>query len=205
MSDSSRPTPSLVERRNTGFPTPKDHTVVKLFSGDCYVTDKPNYMLVTILGSCVSACIRDPIAGVGGMNHFLLPDGGDVDFEHASQATRYGAYAMEQLINGIISKGGQKSRLEVKLFGGGNVIKSNTLIGDRNVQFVKQFLRREGLLVSSADLGGTYPRRIHYYPDTGKVMMRNLRRKEDYDVVKEEQQFAASLTKKPFEGEVDLF
>lgn len=205
MTNKPSATAQSEERRKSGFPTPDDHSIVKLFSGDCYVTDKPKHLLVTILGSCVSACIRDPIAGIGGMNHFLLPHGEHRDFDHVNEATRYGAYAMEQLINGIISKGGVKSRLEVKVFGGGNVIKSNTLIGDRNVQFVREFLRKEGLLITGSDLGGTYPRRIHYYPDTGKVMMRNLRRQEDMKVIEEERQFAAALEKKPVEGEVDLF
>lgn len=193
------------ERRSGGFDMPENHNIIKLFSGDCYVTDQPNSMLVTILGSCVSACIRDPHSGIGGMNHFLLPHGEHRDIAHTSEATRYGAYAMEKLINGIISLGGSKSRLEVKLFGGGNVIKSNTLIGHRNVEFVKDFMRKEGLLISSSDLGGDYPRRIHYFSDTGKVMMRNLRRKEDMLVVEEERKFAESLSVKPIEGDVDLF
>lgn len=194
-----------VERRSGGFAMPEDHHVIKLFSGDCYVTDKPKSMLVTILGSCISACIRDPQNGIGGMNHFLLPHGEHRDIAHTQEATRYGAYAMEQLINGIIKLGGSKGRLEVKLFGGGNVIKSNTLIGHRNVEFVKDFMKKEGLLIAGSDLGGDYPRRIHYFTDTGKVMMRNLQRKEDLAVVEEEKRFAASLETKPIEGDVDLF
>lgn len=179
--------------------------VIKLFSGDCFVTNQANHMLVTILGSCVSACIRDPIAKVGGMNHFLLPDIHDSKNLGADEATRYGAFAMERLINEILKFGGLKTRLEVKVFGGGNVIASSALIGSKNVRFVKDFLSREGLRIIGEDLGGDYPRRIHYYPDTGKVMMRNLRRKEDMNIVEEEKRYASSLYQQPVEGDIDLF
>ena len=181
-------------------------TVVKIFSGDCYVSDQPGEMLVTILGCCVAACIRDPIIGVGGMNHFLLPgtleDGGDAD---DGKALRYGVYAMEQLINEILKRGGNKSRLEIKLFGGGNVTNNSAAIGSKNALFVQEFFRKEGLAVATEDLGGDLPRRIHYYSDTGKVMMRKLKRREDMVVVEEEQQFDSLLRKTPLEGSIDLF
>ncbi len=193
------------ERRRSGWDMPKDHTIVKLFSGDCYVTDQSKHMLVTILGSCVSACIRDPKTGVGGMNHFLLPRTKSDVRSDSSEAARYGAFAMEQLINGLLQLGAVKSRLEVKVFGGGNVIDSNLLIGSQNIQFVREYLLKEGLLILSSDLGGTYPRRIHYFPDTGKVMMRNLQRSEDKKIVEEEKRFAETLANKPIGGDVDLF
>lgn len=185
--------------RNTGL------HVVKLFSGDCYVTDKPDHMLVTILGSCVSACIRDPDKKVGGMNHFLLPHLNESHGQSTDDSTRYGAFAMEKLINEILKLGGQKSRLEVKVFGGGNVIDNSAMIGSKNVSFVKDFLRSEGLKIVSEDLGGNYPRRLHYYPDTGKVMMRQLQRKEDMKIAEEEKRYAKSLDVKPVEGDIDLF
>lgn len=183
-----------------------DVTVVKIFSGDCYVNEGPGEMLVTILGSCVAACIRDPKIGIGGMNHFLLP--GTLDDEKSTEdpgALRYGVYAMEQLINEILKKGGNKLRLEVKLFGGGNVINNSAAIGSKNAAFVREFFKREGLAVATEDLGGDYPRRIHYYPDSGKVMMRKLRRREDMAVVEEERSFERSLSQKPVEGSIDLF
>lgn len=183
-------------------------TVIKIYSGEYYVTNKPGEMIVTILGSCISACIRDPIAGVGGMNHFLLPGNSahfDHDFAHASEAARYGVFAMEQLINEIIKLGGVKSRFEVKLFGGGNVTSSTAMIGDKNVEFVRDFIAEEGLKVDSEHLGGKLPRRIHYYPDTGKVMMRLLKRKEDLRIIEEEKTFEKTISKKPVEGDVELF
>ncbi len=180
-------------------------TVVKVFSGDCYTTANNGEMLVTILGSCIAACIRDPLAQVGGMNHFLLPDSNNV----GDAPTRYGAYAMEKLINDLLKKGAQKSRLEIKVFGGGNVIKSSAMIGDKNVKFIRDYLGKEGLRIIQEDLGGTSPRRIHYYPDTGKVMMRKLNRKEDYEQVEQEEStYEKAITiksKKEVEGQVELF
>lgn len=182
-------------------------TVVKIFSGECYVTSSPGEMIVTILGSCVSACIRDPIAGVGGMNHFLLPGDGSRSVSELSltDANRYGVNAMEFLINEILKRGGVKSRLEVKVFGGGNVTASSAMIGSKNSEFVRTFLRNEGLKTVSEDLGGTLPRRIHYYPDTGKVMVRKLNRREDMEIVDREKKYEQTLHTKPIEGDIDLF
>lgn len=179
--------------------------VTTLLSGDYYVTNQPGEMIVTILGSCVAACMRDPVVKIGGMNHFLLPDNPDARQKGAGEATRYGAYAMEQLINGIIKLGGHKNRLEVKVFGGGNVINNSAMIGARNAEFVRKFLKDEGLPILSEDLGDTYPRRLRYYPDTGKVMLLKLQRKEDMKVVDEEKQFVSTLKAKPIEGDIELF
>lgn len=175
--------------------------VVKIFSGDWYVSTQGNEMLATILGSCVSACIRDPIAGVGGMNHFLLP--GEADSQ-TSDSARYGVYAMESLINGILKSGGRKDRFEVKVFGGGNVINNSARIGSKNAAFIRNFLSKEGFRIASEDLEGDHPRRLHYYPDTGKVMMRTLRRKEDMAVVAEEARYTKSISK-PIESDIELF
>ncbi len=178
--------------------------VVKIFSGDWYVSTEKNEMLTTILGSCVSACIRDTALNIGGMNHFLLPGDDTMVAEH-SDAARYGLFAMESLINGILKAGGQKNRLEVKVFGGGNVINNSTKIGSKNASFIRNFLRQEGYRIVSEDLEGDYPRRINYFPETGKVMMRKLHRKEDFRVVDEEARFSKSITVKPVEGDIDLF
>lgn len=189
----------LIERRSSD--RDDDVTVVKLMTGDYFVTDQPHHMLMTILGSCVSACMRDPITRIGGMNHFLLPgDGGD-----DSESTRYGVYAMEKLINDIVKLGGTKSRLEVKVFGGGNVTNNSALIGSRNAEFVRHYLENERLPIVSEDLGDTYPRRLRYYPDTGKVMMMKLRRKSDYEVVKEEADFVKTFKSTPHENDIELF
>jgi chemotaxis protein CheD len=183
-----------------------DYNTVTLFSGDYYVSSNPNDMLVTILGSCISACICDPIAKVGGMNHFLLP-GNDaiVDSAKAGDAARYGVFAMEKLINGILCAGGRKDRLEVKVFGGGNVINNSMRIGSKNAAFVRSFLAAEGLPIHSEDLEEDLPRRVHYFPSTGRAMMRKLRRKDDMKVVEEEARYQKKISSQPVEGTIDLF
>ena len=188
----------------TYFDPKADATVVKVFSGDCYVTDQPNEMMVTVLGSCIAACIRDPIAHVGGMNHFLLPD----SVNAGDAPMRYGAYSMEKLINDILKKGGRKTRLEVKIFGGGNVIESSAMIGDKNVKFIREYLSMEGLRIAQEDVGGTSPRRIHYYPDSGKVMMRKIASKDDVENIKKEERTyskkISTISSHGDEGDVEL-
>jgi len=178
--------------------------VVKIISGEWHVASEPNHMLATILGSCVSACIRDPITRVGGMNHFLLP-GDESKVGTISDSARYGVFAMESLINGILKAGGQKHRFEVKVFGGGNVINNSARIGSKNAKFIRDFLKKEGFRITSEDLEGDYPRRLNYYPDTGKVMMRLLRRKEDMMVVEEEDRYKKKIVGQPVGGEIELF
>ena len=178
--------------------------VVKIFAGDWYVSTNKKEMMSTILGSCVSACIRDPQLGIGGMNHFLLPGDERTD-SHMSDATRYGVYAMESLVNGIMKAGGRKERLEVKVFGGGNVINNSARIGSKNAQFIRSFLQKEGFKITSEDLEGDYPRRVHYYPETGRVMMRKLMRKEDRIVLEEEAKYKKKIVAAPIEGNIELF
>ncbi len=182
-------------------------TVVKLMTGDCYVTGEPGEMLVTILGSCISVCMRDPVVGAGGMNHILLPGNSNTALEKGDPgySTRFGAFAMEELINGIMKLGGKKERLEVKMFGGGNVIKNSAMIGTKNINFVKEFLKNEGLKVVSQDVGGTHPRRIHYYPDTGRLMLRQLKRKEDMEIVNREKDYESKIIKPAPSSDVELF
>lgn len=177
--------------------------VVKIFSGDWHVT-RENVMISTILGSCVSACIRDPYASVGGMNHFLLPGEDGMDSQNSDSA-RYGVFAMESLLNGILKNGGRKDRLEIKVFGGGNVINNSARIGSKNAEFIRTFLGKEGLRIASEDLEGDYPRRINYYPISGKLMMRQLRRREDLHVVEEESRYKRNIIQKPIEGNIELF
>lgn len=177
-------------------------TIVKLFTGGCHVTSEPAEVIVTILGSCIAACVRDPFVHVGGMNHFLLPG----DHEHGDMhSMRFGAFAMETLLNELLKRGARKERLEVKLFGGGNVVAGLSDVGARNIAFIRQFLRTENIGIAVEDVGGPYPRRIHYYPDTGKVMVRKLRRTDDLAVAQEEQNYLKKISRKPAEGSVELF
>lgn len=142
-----------------------NHWYVQIMQGDFYVTDAPQEVLTTILGSCIAACIRDPSLGVGGMNHFLLPESDGED----RNASRFGVNAMEVLINGILKRGGERSRLEAKLFGGANVINALSDVGSRNVAFARQFLGDEGISVTGGDIGGTMPRRIQFWPASGRA------------------------------------
>ena len=138
---------------------------VQLTLGDTYVTSDPEEVLTTILGSCIATCIRDPLAGVGGMNHFLLPEGKNGDRE----ARCYGVNAMELLINDILKHGGDRRRLEAKLFGGANVVSALTDVGSRNCAFARQFLSDEGIPVLGGDVGGDVARRIQYMPVSGRA------------------------------------
>lgn len=172
-----------------------EQTVVKIYSGDCYVAKKKGEMLMTILGSCVSACIRDPVTGIGGMNHFLLPKVNHESLLDTMGTTRYGAFAMEKLINEILKLGGRKERLEVKLFGGGNINNNSKMIGDENVKFIKEYVKNENLNVVAEHLGGNTPRRVHFFPDSGKVMIRVLQGLEDMAIVEKEKALQEKVTK----------
>jgi chemotaxis protein CheD len=180
-------------------------TAVKVLPGDHYVTDSPDEMIVTVLGSCVAACIRDTLIGVGGMNHFMLPESADGGWGTASASMRYGNFAMEQLINDILKAGGARNRLEVKVFGGGNVLVSSAGIGHRNADFVEEYLRNEGLAIAASDLRGLLPRRVHYFPHTGRVMMLALKRQEDLAVLGHEQIYKSRLGAAPVSGDAELF
>jgi chemotaxis protein CheD len=138
---------------------------VQLTLGDTYVTSDPEEVLTTILGSCIATCIRDPLAGIGGMNHFLLPEGKNGDRE----ARCYGVNAMELLINDILKHGGDRRRLEAKLFGGANVVSALRDVGSRNYAFARQFLSDEGIPVVGGDVGGDAARRIQYMPVSGRA------------------------------------
>jgi chemotaxis protein CheD len=185
---------------------PVGQVVAKLLPGDYYVTCEEE-VLDTILGSCVSACIRNPRLGIGGMNHFMLPrpsgQMGDTWDSVAGRATRYGSASMETLINRILSAGGARADLEVKIFGGGRVLSSLSDIGNHNVIFVRDYLKQEGLRVASEDVGANYPRHIQYFPMTGRVRVRNLSARAD--VVTQEQQFLKRIEKAPIAGAIDLF
>jgi chemotaxis protein CheD len=182
--------------------------VAKLLPGDFYVTQHDE-VLDTVLGSCVSACIRNPRFGIGGMNHFMLPRPSGLDNDTwgsvAGRATRYGSASMEQLINRILGAGGSRADLEVKIFGGGRVLTSLIDVGNHNVEFVREFLRNEGLRVSSEDVGETCPRHVQYFPRSGRVRVKHLTSKRGADIATHEQRYLTGLEKAPVSGEIDLF
>ena len=138
-----------------------------VLQGSFHITADPEEMLTTVLGSCVATCLYDPVARLGGMNHFLLPISAENPV--AGAGFRYGAQAMELLINALLKSGAQKSRLEAKLFGGSQMDANLGPIGDRNAAFARQFLHTEGITCVAESLGGTMARRLRFWPASGLV------------------------------------
>lgn len=180
---------------------------VKLLPNEYYVTSE-DIVLSTVLGSCVAACIRDPEAGVGGMNHFMLP-GSDESSQPGSVSMRYGAYAMEILINELLKMGARRERLEAKVFGGGAVMEQmrQLNIGERNAEFVLRYLDTEQIPVLAQDLCGDRARRVNYFPRTGQVLVRKMQphQKVDSLLVKREQAARRSLQEAPAAPRFELF
>jgi len=182
-----------------------DCDAAKILPGEYYFTHK-DMMIVTVLGSCVSACIRDRVTGIGGMNHFMLPDSGDGD-SPISASMRYGTYAMEILINDVLKAGARRENLEAKVFGGGNVLRGFIAInvGERNAQFVRDYLKAENIRVVAEDLNDIWPRKVYFFPRTGKVLVKKLKQLHNNTLVNREQDYASKLVTKPIGGAVDLF
>lgn len=178
----------------------------RIMPGEYYVT-AADELIATTLGSCVSACIRDPDVGVGGMNHFMLPFRGDAGAADPGASFRYGNFAMEHMINDILKNGGRRERLEVKVFGGGNVLPSMTAVGTKNADFVREYLATEGFKIVSQDLGGPYPRKVVYFPQTGKVLMQrvSMTRRDEEEITRRELEYRNTLETKPVAGDIDLF
>ena len=176
----------------------------KILPGEYFVTTR-EMVLTTVLGSCVAACIRDSASGIGGMNHFMLPDAADDG--PLSSSARYGTYAMEILINHLTKIGARRPNLEAKVFGGGNVLKGLTVanIGQRNADFVLQYLATERIRVVAQDLVDVYPRKICYLPATGKVMVKKLRAVQNETIFDREKQYSLTLRQTKVEGDVELF
>ncbi len=177
---------------------------VKIGPGDHYVTGKAEEMILTVLGSCVAACIRDPVAGIGGMNHFMLPESATGNWGSASASLRYGNFAMERLINDLLCRGGRRCRLEVKVFGGAAMSGGGTLVGPRNAEFVEAYLQAEGLSITARHLRGKHARRVHYFPLTGRVLLRELQIGEN-DVTVAETGYHTAIKSKPTAGSIELF
>lgn len=176
----------------------------KILPGEYYYTDR-DMLIVTVLGSCVSACIRDRITGLGGMNHFMLPDGGDTGPVSASM--RYGTYAMEVLINDLLKAGARRDSLEAKVFGGGAVLRGFTAmnVGERNAAFVTSFLKTERIPVMAEDLNDVYPRKVYFFPRSGKVLVKKLMQTHNDTLARRELDYASKLKVTPVAGDVDLF
>jgi chemotaxis protein CheD len=182
--------------------------VAKLLPGEYYVT-RHDEAIFTVLGSCVSACVRERKLGIGGMNHFMLPldkSGGTGAWAEnvATSATRYGNIAMEHLINDIMQLGGQRANLEFKVIGGGKVLDIDLDVGARNAQFVRDYLKTEGFLITAEDLGDSFARKLFYSPATGKVRVKRLVSTVNRLVFAREREAASTPAQAEF-GPVELF
>ena len=176
--------------------------VVKVLPAEYFCTER-DLALMTVLGSCVAACLRDPVAKIGGMNHFMLPDGEVSDGVPA----RYGSHAMELLINELLKAGAHRDRIEAKLFGGGNVLKSFTSqpVGTRNAEFAVDYLKSEHINVVAMDLGGIHPRKVCFFPVTGRALVKRLPHAHDDAIAAEEKAYKERLKETPVAGSVELF
>ncbi len=175
----------------------------KILPGQFYVTDAE--AVVTVLGSCVAACIRDPLAGVGGMNHFMLPVRPDSHDGPLSAATRYGNHAMECLINDILRLGGRRANLEAKVFGGARVLAIRSDIGWRNVAFARAYLKLEGVPIVAQDVGGEHPRKVIFFPREGLVRVRRLTRGRADDPSARERAYLREIQHRSVGGDIEIF
>jgi len=184
-------------------------TAVKLLPGEYHVTNE-DLVQVTVLGSCVAACIRDVTSGIGGMNHFMLPDAGSGGADRFGSTGRYGVQAMELLINGLLKLGASRRNFEAKVFGGGNVMNclSNSNVGSRNAQFVLEFLADEGIRVAARDLEDIYPRKVYFFPREGRVRVKKLTNMHNNTLAEREAQYTQRLRRDAGAGaggDIELF
>lgn len=185
------------DKRNNTF-------AAKILPGEYYVTHNQE-VVTTVLGSCVSVCIYDPINAIGGMNHFMLPSGNN-DNDILSESFRYGDVAMEKLVNVILRHGGDKAKLVFKAFGGGQIIKNMTNIGQRNISFLHKFMTMEGYKLSASDLGGPHPRKLLFYPLDGKVKLKRLQHMHNDTIIERENRYKTEISsQEEVTGDIDLF
>jgi chemotaxis protein CheD len=186
--------------------------VTTIHQGDCLVDGEEDVTFSTILGSCISACIRDVEAMVGGMNHFLLAEPSGNARDRYGASARYGAFAMEQLINKVLTRGtGRKANLEIKVFGGGLINSALTDVGAKNIEFVREFLGNEGYSLAGEDVGGAYARRVMFKPYSGRAFVKRLDSSAAATVANEELSIvrsrvaAAPAPSRPATDDIELF
>ena len=210
MPDGSTAPPPLrgFEHVNRYYDPHRDAMTAKILPGEFYVTKQDEYIM-TVLGSCVSACIWDPDRRVGGMNHFMLPETNDqtrlISFATASEAARYGTFAMEHLINEVMKHGARRASLLIKIVGGGRVLAGATDVGARNINFVRDFIRNENLRLVGEHVGGFLPRKVSFHPLTGRAQVKELRSMANPTIVDRERAYQTQLRSDAKGGDVELF
>jgi chemotaxis protein CheD len=202
MLDSAISSPRPKAVNDLYFDTSIGHWVAKLLPGE-YLASSREVVIATVLGSCVAACLYDRASGVFGMNHFMLPRGNG----EASKSMRYGAYAMEVLLNEMFKLGARRERLEAKVTGGAAVLPDmkSLNVGERNAAFVVDYLNTEGIPIVAADLEGQYARKIYLYGASGRVRVRQLRALRNDTVSRRDAEYLARLQRAAVAGEVSLF
>lgn len=183
-----------------------DTEAVKIGPGEYYVTQR-DIVIVTVLGSCVSVCLRDVHQGIGGMNHFMLPGVSDDGLGPVSASARYGVYAMELLVNRLLRLGAQRANLEAKVFGGGSVMAGihSYHIGQRNAEFALDYLANEQIPIVAQDLLEVCPRKVYFFPRSGRVMLKRLRALHNATLLERETEYRLRIRKLAVSGAIELF
>lgn len=180
---------------------------IHVVQGEQHVDNNPDAVLTTILGSCIAACLWDPVSGYGGMNHFLLP--GDesqvVDARNPGPSARYGVHAMELLVNALLRRGARRESLRAKLFGGARMIRGLTDVGNLNAGFAEKFLQAEGIPIEGGSLRGDYGRRIQFWPVSGRARQVFLQGESQAKSLFQDE-YKTSVTKTAGQtGDIELF
>ena len=191
---------------NLYFDREHNSDAAKILPGEYYATGR-DMVLVTVLGSCVCACIRDKVSGIGGMNHFMLHDSGRDKGNPLGESARYGTYAMEILINQLLKMGAKRANFEAKVFGGGAVLRGFTVanVGERNAEFVLKFLKTEKIHLAAQDFLDIHPRKVYYFPNSGLVRVKKLRKVHNDTIVNRETEYGSRLHYANVGGDVELF
>jgi chemotaxis protein CheD len=185
---------------------PKErHETVNVPPGEHYVTTRADVVITTVLGSCVAACIRDPVAHVGGLNHFMLPSSESGVWGGTTGSRRFGNFAMESLINDILKQGGRRGRLEVKVFGGGDLLGISAPIGHLNADFVEWYLRTERMPIAASQMRGHVARRVKYFPILGKAMVKEVSVRDVKTPLAEEIASQSKIAATAVETDIELF
>lgn len=190
---------------NTYFDHHLNMEAVKILPGEYFATSR-DLVVVTVLGSCVSVCLRDRRTGIGGMNHFMLP--GNDEHSPVSMSARYGVYAMEVLINQLLKLGAERRQFEAKIFGGANVLSGLTManVGPRNAQFVTDYLVTERIPIVASSLLDIYPRKVYFFPASGRVLLKTLKQLHNSTLLEREAEYSLRIRQQQGGGgEVDLF
>ena len=182
-------------------------TVITVQQGDCAVSAEPEVVFSTVLGSCIATCVRDVVARVGGMNHFLLPEYQGFDADGLTGASaRYGAYAMERLINKVLAAGtGRKANLEFKIFGGGRINPALNDVGAENIAFVRTFLKTENYTLLAEDVGNVFSRRVMFWPGSGRALVKRLGSADNVVIGKSELRARPAESRRESSVDIELF